>query len=188
MPTSKIPEFTQFDSGKSIMRYLPAKGTAGLARFVDEPRGIWRYTCRGGWKNFSTVFTQIKDHKKYADRLKKKGYESAEQLASAVSAPTLVGEDATKFEDIFGLGFSNLTPQARLGRITDDLNDAKTVAQVNEHQAAVIAVGMHPPGQFHLFAYIALEELPARMRAITCFDSFHGCCPCNGEQQSVARG
>ncbi|HEY5909295.1 MAG TPA: hypothetical protein VJA21_01690 [Verrucomicrobiae bacterium] len=44
----------------------------GLARFVDEPRGIWRYTFRGGWKNFSTVFTQIKDHKKYADRLKKK--------------------------------------------------------------------------------------------------------------------
>jgi len=52
------------------------------------------------------------------EMLKKKGYESAEQLASAVSAPVLSSEDATKFEDIFGLGFSTLTPQARLGRIS----------------------------------------------------------------------
>src|SRR5262252_2586748 len=37
--TSEIPEFTQFDSVKSMMRYLPAKGTAGLARFsVSTPR------------------------------------------------------------------------------------------------------------------------------------------------------
>src|SRR5262245_37767792 len=36
---SKMPEFTQFDNGKSMMRYLPAKGTAGLARLaVSTPR------------------------------------------------------------------------------------------------------------------------------------------------------
>ena len=32
--TSKILELTQFESGKSIIRYLPAKGTAGLVRLA----------------------------------------------------------------------------------------------------------------------------------------------------------
>src|SRR5512144_2584888 len=37
--TSEIPELTQFDSVKSMMRYFPAKGTAGFARFsVSTPR------------------------------------------------------------------------------------------------------------------------------------------------------
>ena len=37
--TSEMPELTQLDSVKSMMRYLPAKGTAGLARFsVRTPR------------------------------------------------------------------------------------------------------------------------------------------------------
>ena len=31
--TVSIPEFTQFESGKSMMRYLPPKGTAGFASF-----------------------------------------------------------------------------------------------------------------------------------------------------------
>src|SRR5215470_10940016 len=31
--TSEIPELTQLESVKSMIRYLPAKGTAGLARF-----------------------------------------------------------------------------------------------------------------------------------------------------------
>src|SRR5262249_12958985 len=36
--TSEIPEFTQFDNVKSMIRYFPAKGTAGLARFsVNTP-------------------------------------------------------------------------------------------------------------------------------------------------------
>src|SRR5216117_3308162 len=34
--TSKIPEFTQLESGKSIIRNLPAKGTDGLARFSER--------------------------------------------------------------------------------------------------------------------------------------------------------
>lgn len=63
------------------------------------------------------------------EMLKKKGFGSAEALASAVSAPELVGDDATKFEDIFGLGFSKLLPQARLARLSTeakgiDINDA----------------------------------------------------------------
>ncbi len=38
----RMPELTQFDSGKSMMRYLPPIGTAGLARhavrsFSREP-------------------------------------------------------------------------------------------------------------------------------------------------------
>src|SRR5262252_9077197 len=37
--TSEIPELTQFESVKSMMRYLPANGTAGFARFsVRTPR------------------------------------------------------------------------------------------------------------------------------------------------------
>src|SRR5512137_965475 len=35
-PTVVIPELVQLDSGKSTMRYLPAKGTAGLARFWER--------------------------------------------------------------------------------------------------------------------------------------------------------
>ena len=35
-PMSKIPEFTQFDSVKSMIRYLPANGTAGFARRSDS--------------------------------------------------------------------------------------------------------------------------------------------------------
>jgi len=33
IPTSKMPELTTLDSVKSMMRYLPPKGTAGFARF-----------------------------------------------------------------------------------------------------------------------------------------------------------
>src|SRR6266540_4606151 len=37
--TSKTPELTQLESVKSMIRYLPAKGTAGLARLsVNTPR------------------------------------------------------------------------------------------------------------------------------------------------------
>ena len=54
------------------------------------------------------------------EMLKKKGFESVEALASAMSAPTMSGEDALKFEDIFGLGFQNLTPRARLGRVSTE--------------------------------------------------------------------
>src|SRR5438093_9421673 len=48
---SKMPEFTQFDNGKSMMRYLPAKGTAGFARFAvstpsREPSPPARITAR----------------------------------------------------------------------------------------------------------------------------------------------
>ena len=33
IPTVSIPEFTQFDSGKSIILYFPPNGTAGFASF-----------------------------------------------------------------------------------------------------------------------------------------------------------
>ncbi len=41
-PMRRIPELTQFDSGKSMMRYLPPFGTAGLARGSQmlQPRHI----------------------------------------------------------------------------------------------------------------------------------------------------
>ena len=65
------------------------------------------------------------------EMLQKKGVQSAEDLASRVSAPQLSGEDASIFEDIFGLGFNNMTAQARLGRISTeakDINIDKAVA------------------------------------------------------------
>ena len=55
--------------------------------------------------------------------LQKKGIQSAEDLASRVSAPQLSGEDASIFEDIFGLGFNTMTAQARLGRISTEAKD-----------------------------------------------------------------
>jgi hypothetical protein len=33
---SKRPEFTQFESVKSMIRYFPANGTAGFARFSER--------------------------------------------------------------------------------------------------------------------------------------------------------
>lgn len=66
------------------------------------------------------------------EMLRKKGFETAEQLASEISAPQLTGEAATKFEDIFGLGFAVMTPQARLGRLSTaaegiDINKAMSM-------------------------------------------------------------
>jgi len=57
------------------------------------------------------------------EMLKKKGIASAEDMASRISAPVLSGEDATIFEDIFGLGFANKTAQARLGRVSTEAKD-----------------------------------------------------------------
>ncbi len=54
------------------------------------------------------------------EMLKAKGIGSAEDLASRISAPQLSGEDATKFEDLFGLGFSKLLPEARLARLSTE--------------------------------------------------------------------
>ena len=68
------------------------------------------------------------------EMLQKKGFASAEGLASAISAPQLTGDDATKFEDIFGLGFSRMTAQARLGRLSGEAEDI----DINK------AVGMRP--------------------------------------------
>src|SRR5579862_9687513 len=50
--TSEIPELTQFDSVKSMMRYFPANGTAGFARFSvrtpsRDPSPPARMTARG---------------------------------------------------------------------------------------------------------------------------------------------
>ncbi len=39
-PTSKMPELTQLESVKSMMRYLPPNGTAGLARRSDSRHSL----------------------------------------------------------------------------------------------------------------------------------------------------
>jgi hypothetical protein len=44
----------------------------GLACFVDQPNGVWRYTLKGGWMNFVGVLNSIKASKHQAERVKKK--------------------------------------------------------------------------------------------------------------------
>jgi hypothetical protein len=44
----------------------------GLARFQDEPGGIWRYTLKGGWKNFIAGINGVKKAKLQAERMKMK--------------------------------------------------------------------------------------------------------------------
>ena len=40
----------------------------------------------------------------------------------------------------------------RFLRVEDDLQDARAVAQVDEHQAAVVAAAVHPAGHAHVLA------------------------------------
>jgi hypothetical protein len=74
--------------------------------------------------NQATAQKRTEDIEKYffanQEMLKIKGIASAEALASKISAPQLVGDDATMFEDIFGLGFSKLMPEARLARLSTE--------------------------------------------------------------------
>src|SRR5262245_50353095 len=79
-----MPEFTQFDNGKSIILYLPAKGTAGFARFAvstpnREPspparmtarifmihlslRGVrWHLLCEEDWLFHLLIFYTVRD-------------------------------------------------------------------------------------------------------------------------------
>jgi hypothetical protein len=51
------------------------------------------------------------------EELQGRGIANAADLASKISAPQLTGDDAAFFEDKFGLGFSNQSATARLGRL-----------------------------------------------------------------------
>ena len=63
--------------------------------------------------------------------------------------------------------------------VEDKLREAVAVAQVDEDQAAVVAVGMDPAGKFDFLADIGFAELAAGVGAITGFDCFHGgICDC----------
>jgi len=77
--------------------------------------------------NQATAQQRTEEIEKYffanQEMLKNKGIASAEALASKISAPQLVGDDATMFEDIFGLGFSKLMPEARLARLSEEAPD-----------------------------------------------------------------
>lgn len=57
-------------------------------------------------------------------------------------------------------------PLADLGwgdfRAENDLHDAAAVAEMNEHQAAVIAKGIDPAGEQHAAANVIRTELPAK--------------------------
>ena len=52
MPTVSMPEFTQLERGKSMMRYFPPKGTAGFAVFSVRQRR------RLPWPPASSMATQ----------------------------------------------------------------------------------------------------------------------------------
>src|SRR6185503_9621418 len=64
---------------------------------------------------------------------------------------------------------------AALVGVEDDLREAVAVAQVDQHHAAVVAIVVNPAGEFHFFAEVGDAQLPARVGAVTGFDSFsHG--------------
>jgi hypothetical protein len=74
------------------------------------------------------------------EMLQKKGIQSAEQLASEISAPQLMGDQAAKYTDIFGLGFENVSPQARLARVGQEAPDDKELKEaVNARPDVVLS-------------------------------------------------
>lgn len=121
-----------------MSRKLPDK--AGAEKWVESAQGQdWSAGRDSRMGVFQTVLSKNKaigqkqaqkateDIEKYffanQEMLQKKGISSAEALASSISAPELSGEDAAKFEDIFGLGFSRLSSTARLSRLGTEAKD-----------------------------------------------------------------
>ena len=126
-----------------MARKLPDK--AGAEKWVESAQGEdWSAGRDSRMGTFQTVLSKNKgmgqqqaqkateDIEKFffanQEMLQKKGIASAEQLASEISAPQLTGDSAAKFEDIFGLGFSTLSSQARLGRLSTEAPDDKELA------------------------------------------------------------
>ncbi len=127
-----------------MARKLPDK--EGAAKWIESAQGDdWSAGRDSRMGTFQTVLSKNKaigqkaaqkateDIEKYffanQEMLQKKGIASAEQLASEISAPQLTGDSAAKFEDIFGLGFSNLTSTARLARLGTEAPDDKELAK-----------------------------------------------------------
>lgn len=52
-PTVSIPELTQLDSGKSMMRYFPPYGTAGLAMFLVNTYSRLPCPPANSWQSIS---------------------------------------------------------------------------------------------------------------------------------------
>ena len=52
-------------------------------------------------------------------------------------------------------------------RVEDELREAFTVAEVDENEIAMIAVGMHPPGEFDGLPDIRMAELAAGVGSVT---------------------
>ena len=59
-PTVSMPELTQLDRGKSMMRYFPPKGTAGFATFWSERTGGFPARRPAAWQHIS--FFILKNH------------------------------------------------------------------------------------------------------------------------------
>jgi hypothetical protein len=75
-------------------------------------------------------------------------------------------ELASLFVDVFAAGIG----------VEDKLGDAIAVAEVDEDEPAVVAVGMDPTRELDLLGDVACPQDPAGMGAVTCFDGFHGHC------------
>jgi hypothetical protein len=122
-------------SSRLMERKLSDK--AGAEAWIQEAQGIdWSKGRESRLGVFQTVLSKnpymgqkgaqkaTEDIEKFffanEEMLKKKSIQSAEDLASRVFAPQLSGEDASIFEDIFGLGFSRMTSQSRLGRLSTE--------------------------------------------------------------------
>jgi hypothetical protein len=121
--------------GRLMERKLTDK--AGADAWIQEAQGTdWSKGRESRMGIFQTVLSKnpymgqkgaqkaTEDIEKFfyanQEMLQKKGIQSAEDLASRVSASQLSSEDTSIFEDIFGLGFNNMIAQARLGRISTE--------------------------------------------------------------------
>ena len=72
------------------------------------------------------------------EEMKSKGFADAAALASAISAPELSGDNATFFNDKFGLGFSNNSPMTRLARLSSEAPDDAALKKAMESRQDVI--------------------------------------------------
>jgi len=57
--------------------------------------------------------------------------------------------------------------------IEDELRETVAVAEVDKNEAAVIAVGMDPTGEFDGLADVGFAKLAAGVRAVARFDGLH---------------
>ena len=89
------------------------------------------------------------------------------------------GDGGADADDPFGAELAALFVNGLATKVgvEDELGQTVPVAQVDEDQSAVVAVGMNPAGQFDFRTHVGRAELAAGVGAITSCDCFHSLPP-----------